>query len=76
MQYMMLINSVEGLGSKPGTETLSGYIQAYQEFSKMCVDKGVMHAGNALQPVSAATTATRENGTVDITDRPYSETRE
>ncbi len=76
MQYMLLIYSKEGRGPQPGTEAFGGYIQAYQEFSKMCVDKGVMRAGDALQPVSTATTVTRENGKVDVTDGPFAETKE
>ena len=76
MQYMLLIYSTEGRGPQPGTEEFGQYIQAYQEFSKLCVDKGVMRAGDALQPVSTATTVTLESGKVEVTDGPFAETKE
>jgi len=76
MQYMLLIYSAEGREPQPGTEAFGKYIQEYQEFSRMCVDKGVMRAGDALQPVSTATTVTRETGKIEITDGPFAETKE
>ncbi len=76
MQYMCLIYSTENTGPQPGTEAFGAYIQEYQVFTQNCVDAGVMKAGDALQPVSTATTVTQENGKVEITDGPFAETKE
>jgi len=51
-------------------------MQAYQSFTKECVDGGVMNGGNALLPTSSSTTVTRENGKVEVTDGPFAETKE
>ena len=40
------------------------------------VERGVMLAGNALQPISTATTVRVREGQVQVTDGPFAETRE
>ena len=40
------------------------------------VERGLMLAGNALQPVSTATTLRLRDGQVQVTDGPFAETRE
>jgi hypothetical protein len=40
------------------------------------VERGLMLAGNALQPVSTATTVRLREGQVQVTDGPFAETRE
>lgn len=40
------------------------------------VERGVMLAGNALQPVATATTVRVRDGQVQVTDGPFAETRE
>lgn len=76
MQYMCLIYTSEGSGPRPGTEAFGAYIQEYQTFTQHCIDGGVMKAGDALQPVATATTVTLENGTIEISDGPFAETKE
>ncbi|MFT4725895.1 MAG: hypothetical protein ACI9UN_000390 [Granulosicoccus sp.] len=76
MQYLCLIYSVEGTGPQPGTEAFGQYMQAYQTFTQECVEGGVMSGGNALQTTATATTVTRENGKVEVTDGPFAETKE
>jgi len=76
MQYMCLIYSSEAEGPAPGSDEWGDYIKAYQDFTKSCVDGGVMKAGDALQPIATATTVTRQNGKVEITDGPFAETKE
>lgn len=76
MQYMCLIYSAENQGPQPGSDAYADYIQAYQVFTKLCVDNGVMKAGDALQPVSTATTVSLASGNVEVTDGPFAETKE
>lgn len=76
MQYLCLIYSDESIEPVPGTEEFGAYMQAYAEFSKSVQDAGVFVGGEALEPIAAATTVTRENGKVEIMDGPFAETRE
>ena len=76
MQYMCLIYSAGNAGPQPGTAEFPAYMQAYQEFTALVQKAGVMVSGDALEPVSAATTVTRENGKVETTDGPFAETKE
>ncbi len=76
MQYMCLIYSTPESGPAPGTPEFGPYIQRYQEFTKMLQEKGAFVSGDALQPVTTATTVTRENGSIETTDGPFAETKE
>jgi len=51
-------------------------LQEYGKFTQEVQEKGALVAGDALQPVSTATTVTRENGKIEITDGPFAETKE
>ena len=76
MQYMCLIYGADNAGPQPGSPEFPAYMQAYQDFTDLVQKDGVMVSGEALQPVAAATTVTRENGQVETTDGPFAETKE
>lgn len=76
MQYICLIYSAENSGPKPGTPEFGQMIQEYGQFTEEVKGKGMLVAGDALQPVSTATTVTTENGKIEITDGPFAETKE
>jgi len=76
MQYICLIYSAENTGPQPGTPEFNAMLQEYGKFTQEVQEKGALVAGDALQPVSTATTVTRENGKIEITDGPFAETKE
>ena len=76
MQYLCLIYSSENAGPKPGTPEFNGLLQDYGKFTQEIQENGMFVAGDALQPVSTATTVTRENGKIEVTDGPFAETKE
>jgi len=76
MQYLCLIYSSESSGPKPGTPEFAELIEEYQRFTKGITDNGMFVSGDALQPVSTATTVTLENGKMEVTDGPFAETKE
>ena len=76
MQYICLIYSDENTGPQPGTPEFGAYLQAYGEFTKTVQDDGVFVAGDALQPSTTATTVTAVNGSPEIMDGPFAETKE
>lgn len=76
MQYICLIYSAENAGPQPGTPEFGAMLQKYQAFTEEVQNKGMFVSGDALQPTTTATTVTKENGKVDITDGPFAETKE
>ncbi len=76
MQYMCLIYSAEEAGPQPGTPEYGPFMQGYQAFTNEMQQSGKMVHGDALQPISTATTVTLENGKREVTDGPFAETKE
>ncbi|GHA03328.1 hypothetical protein GCM10008090_10440 [Arenicella chitinivorans] len=73
MQYMALIYAAEDADDVD----LNTLIQQYTEFGEKAAAAGVLvDDGNALQPVSTATTVRLRNGKAEITDGPFAETKE
>jgi hypothetical protein len=76
MRYLLLIYGNEqaqaGLSEAEG----AAQYQAYDDFTKEIVDRGLMQGGEALQPTSTATTVRVRNDETLSTDGPYAETKE
>jgi len=72
MQFIALIYSTEG-EDDVDWDTL---IQQYGEFGTKAQEAGVMLGGDALQPVSTATSVQLKDGKKIITDGPFAETKE
>lgn len=72
MQFMALIYSAEG-----SEQNYDGDMMAdYMKFGEDANAAGVMKAGDALQPVSTASSVQVRGGTSSITDGPFAETKE
>lgn len=71
MQYIALIY---GDGNPP--EDPEALMQAYGAYTQELVASGCFVAGDALQPVSTATSIRVRDGKTDITDGPFAETKE
>ena len=74
MKYALLIYGNEQ-ASFTEAESAAEY-EAYDQFTKDIVDRGLMQAGEALQPTSTATTVRVRNDETLSTDGPYAETKE
>lgn len=72
MQFIALIYEVED-SFDVDWDTL---IQQYGEFGERAKAAGVMLGGNALQPISTATSVKMRTGKKLITDGPFAETKE
>lgn len=72
MQFLALIYSTEG-SEDVDFPTLIGQ---YNAFGQAASEAGVMVGGNALQPVSTATSVRIRNDKSTITDGPFAETKE
>lgn len=71
MQYLALIYATEGTG--PGHEVL---MPEYGSYTQEIIAAGVFKAGDALEPVSTATSIRIRDGKTQITDGPFAETKE
>jgi hypothetical protein len=76
MQYMLLIYENEQIGAKMSKAEGDKFMQEYFAFTNDIKDKKNFVAGEALQPVSTATTVRVRDGKTVTTDGPFAETRE
>jgi hypothetical protein len=72
MQFLALIYNTEG-EDDVDFDTLIGQ---YHAFGEEATAAGVMAGGNALQPVSTATSVCVREGNSVVTDGPFAETKE
>jgi hypothetical protein len=74
MKYVLLIYGNEQ-ASFTEAESAAQY-EAYNQFTKDIVDRGLMQGGEALQPTTTATTVQVRGGETLTTDGPFAETKE
>ncbi len=72
MQFIALIYDVEG-SEDVDWDTL---MEQYGEFSAGLTSAGNMLGGEALEPISTATSVRVRNGKTEIVDGPFAETKE
>ena len=76
MRYVCLIYDSEQLLADMPADESEKFMNEYFAFTKGIQDSGNHVAGEALQPVSTATTLRHRNGKLSTTDGPFSETKE
>ena len=76
MRYMLLIYDRESDWAAMSEEESGKMFQEYMTFTEDIRTSGHMVSGDALQPVSTATTVRVRNGKTVPTDGPFAETRE
>ncbi len=76
MQYLCLIYSNEADGATRSKEETEAYMGAYFKFTEDIKKSGHFVAGDALKPVSTATTVRIRNNETLLTDGPFAETKE
>jgi hypothetical protein len=72
MQYLLLIYGPESESEDFSPETM----EAYNAFWNHVSERGALKAGEALHPVSTATTVRVRDGQTVTTDGPFAETKE
>ena len=72
MQYLLLIYGPESESDDFSPETM----EAYNAFWEHVSERGALKAGEALHPVSTATTVRVRDGQTVTTDGPFAETKE
>ena len=76
MRYLCLIYDEEAKMANMSPEEGEQFMGEYFQFTEEVKNSGKYVAGEALHPVSAATTLRIRNGKVSTTDGPFAETKE
>jgi len=76
MKYLLLIYESETAGNGLSEAEQGKIYQEYMDYTSRIRKNGNYIAGEALQPVSTATTVRVKNGKTLTTDGPFAETRE
>jgi hypothetical protein len=76
MRYALLIYGSEQDWAGASEADQAAEFQAYADFTKDIVDRGLFQAGDALQPTATATTVRLRDGETLTTDGPFAETKE
>jgi len=79
MRYLVLIydeNTANPSPEPPDMAVVGQVIEEYNAYTQMLRDRGAYVAGEALQPVTTATTIRVRDGQTLATDGPFAETKE
>jgi hypothetical protein len=79
MQYLILIYDEETANPSPeppDPAVMGEILGQYNGYTQMLKDTGAFIAGEALQPVTTATTLRQQDGQTITTDGPFAETKE
>jgi hypothetical protein len=79
MRYAILIydKNTANPSPEPPDPVIAGQVmEAYLAYTNMLRDRGVYLGGEALQPVTTATTVRKKDGQTLTTDGPFAETKE
>jgi hypothetical protein len=76
MKYLLLIYENEADFAKVPEAEQGKIFQEYMDYTNRINKSGNYVAGEALQPVSSATTVRQRNGKTLTTDGPFAETKE
>ena len=76
MQYLLLIYRSEAEAAKMPQADMNRMHADFRSFTQSIIQSGNFKAGDALEPVSTATTVRVRGGKTLSTDGPFAETRE
>jgi hypothetical protein len=76
VEYMLLIYGDESEIHDASPEDIEGHAQAFGEYVKELMARGVIRGGAPLQPSSVSTTVRVRDGKTLTTDGPFLETKE
>jgi len=76
MRYLLLIYGDEKVGASMPKEEMDAWMGEFWAYTEAMQKAGVMLAGEALHPTSAATTVRMQGGKKVVTHGPFAETKE
>ncbi|MDQ1583913.1 MAG: hypothetical protein QOF36_1967 [Microbacteriaceae bacterium] len=76
MQYSLLLNHQEAADAEITEKQMAPFRAAFDAYAKSLDDAGVLVSADILQPAAASTTLTLRNGSLQIQDGPFADTKE
>ncbi|GAB3384626.1 YciI family protein [Humibacter soli] len=76
MRYALVLNNPELGEVEVSDEAVDAMRVAFGEYVKALDDAGVLIAGEILQPSTTATTVTLRNGSLEVQDGPFADTKD
>lgn len=76
MRYALLLHYPQPSVRNLSEETLKAGKAAFHDYAKALNDAGVLHSAEVLQTVASATSVSLKNGSLQVHDGPFAETRE
>lgn len=76
MRYSLLLNNEEAADVGITEEEMAPMKAAFDRYAKSLEESGVLVSADILQSVKASTTLTRRNGSLQIQDGPFADTKE
>ena len=76
MRYALLLNNAEPADGEVPEEAITAMQEAFGAYGRALESAGVLVAAEVLQSPTATTTVTVRNGTLQVQDGPFAETKE
>lgn len=76
MRYTLLLHFPEATAEDIGQEAIEAGMAAFHAYAKSLEDAGVLISAEVLQPVANATTVTTKDGSLQVQDGPFADTKE
>jgi hypothetical protein len=76
MRYAMLMHYREPAAGELSPEAIAEAQQAFDAYAKALEQAGVLRSADVLRPTDATTTVTRRQGSLQVQDGPFAETKE
>lgn len=76
MRYTLLLHYPEATAEDIGQEAIDAGMAAFHAYAKSLEDAGVLLSAEVLQPVANATTVTTKDGSLQVQDGPFADTKE
>jgi hypothetical protein len=76
MRYSLLLNWSEADGAQVPEEDMAAAKTAFHDYAASLDEAGVLRSADVLQPVAASTTVALRNGSLQVQDGPFADTKE
>lgn len=76
MRYALLLHYPQPAVSNLSEEALAAGRAAFHDYAKALNDAGVLRSAEVLQTVASATSISLKNGSLQVQDGPFAQTRE
>ena len=76
MRYLLLMHYREPAEGEISAEAIAEAMEAFGAYGRALEAAGVLVCADVLQPTAATTTVTRREGTLQVQDGPFAETKE